>query len=428
MERIDVAVIGAGAAGQFCAAQAGQRGLSVLLVDHADRLGEKIRISGGGRCNFTNLNGDDERRFLSLEPRFARHALRAFRPRDFIGLLRAHRIGFHEKHLGQLFCDEGSGAIIDMLAAECMAGRVGLRHPVRDLSIRPPSGGAGSGAEVAAGTEARRWRIVGDRLDLGARAVVIATGGPSIPAIGGSDFAWRLARELGLATVAPRPGLVPLTCDEDWRTCFAGLAGVSLPVRIGLSPKGGAPTFDEDLLFTHRGLSGPAALQISSYRDQGQPLVIDLAPTADLAQRFAAEASTGTVGRILHEVLPRRLVTALLADGPDPGIRPVEVGRARLDGLLDRIRRLTVRPTGTEGLKKAEVTCGGIATRELDARTLETKRLPGLHWIGEAVDVTGWLGGYNFQWAWASAASAAAALAASLDRPAGAGVSSRPAH
>ena len=419
MERFDIAVIGAGAAGQFCAAQAGQRGRSVVLIDHADKLGEKIRISGGGRCNFTNLNGDDERRFLSQEPRFARHALRSFRPRDFIDLVRAHRIGFHEKHLGQLFCDDGSGAILDLLAAECAAGQVSLRHPVRDLAIRPP-------AEAGPGV---RWRLSGDRLDVAARAVVIATGGPSIPAIGGSDFAWRLARDLGLATVAARPGLVPLTCDEAWRQRFAGLAGVALPVRIGLVDKAaetangngtakaaarGVPFFDEDLLFTHRGLSGPAVLQISSYRDQGQSLLIDLAPGADLARRLADEASTGTVGRILQDLLPRRLVAVMLADGPDPAIRPVEVGRVRLAALVDQIRRLTVHPNGTEGLKKAEVTCGGIATRELDPRSLEARRLPGLYCIGEAVDVTGWLGGYNFQWAWASATVAAAALAERL--------------
>ncbi len=401
MERFDVAVIGAGAAGQFCAARAGQGGLGVVVIDHAQTLGEKIRISGGGRCNFTNLNGDDDKRFLSSEPRFARHALRSYRPRDFLALLRAHRVGFHEKHLGQLFCDDGSGAILDMLAAECAAGRVSFRHPVLDLTITPP-------------TEDGPWRVRGDRLDVRARAVVIATGGPSIPAIGGSEFAWHFARDLGLATISPRPGLVPLTCDETWRQRFASLAGVSLPVRIGLATRGAAPSFDEDLLFTHRGLSGPAALQISSYRDQGQPLVIDLAPEADLAGRFAAEANTGTVGRILQDALPRRLVAALLADGPDPAIRPVELGRVRQADLLDRIRRLAVSPTGTEGLKKAEVTCGGVATRELDPRTLEVRRWPGLHVIGEAVDVTGWLGGYNFQWAWSSAVAAATALVATL--------------
>ncbi|MET0506582.1 MAG: aminoacetone oxidase family FAD-binding enzyme [Burkholderiaceae bacterium] len=398
MERFDVAVVGAGAAGQFCAALVGQRGLSVVLVDHAVKLGEKIRISGGGRCNFTNLDADDERRFLSSDPRFARHALRAYRPRDFLALLRAHRVGFHEKHRGQLFCDQGSDAIIAMLAAECAAGGVRLRHPVRGLVIRPPS------------EAGRRWTVEGAGLQAEVGAVVVATGGLSVPAIGASDFAWTFARNLGLATIAPRPGLVALTCDEAWRSRFGDLSGLALPVVIGLAPRGSAPRFEEDLLFTHRGLSGPAALQISSYRDAGQALSIDLAPGADLAGRLQAEATTTTIGRIVGDLLPRRLAAAMLGDDP-PTVRPVELSRSRQATLVDRIRRFTVTPTGTEGMRKAEVTCGGVATAELERGTMAVRRWPGLYLIGEGVDVTGWLGGYNFQWAWASAAAAALAIA-----------------
>ncbi len=402
MERFDVAVVGAGAAGQFCAARIGQAGLSVVLLDHATRIGEKIRISGGGRCNFTNLEADDDRRFLSRDPRFARFALRSYRPRDFVGLLRAHRVGFHEKHRGQLFCDQGSAAILAVLAAECAAGRVSLRHPVTDVAVRPAATG---------------WSVTGSPFAAAVQAVVIATGGPSVPAIGATDFAWRLAGRLGLATVPPRPGLVALTCDEPWRRQWGDLAGVSLPVTIGLDPRAGSPRFTEDLLFTHRGLSGPAALQISSYRDADQRVGLDLLPEIDLAERLEADAVTGTVSGILAGLLPRRVAAAALSDEPLPGRRPVELAKARRQALVDRVKRLMLVPAGTEGFRKAEVACGGVATSELDPRTMEVRKHPGLYLIGEGVDVTGWLGGYNFQWAWASGAVAAQAISARL-RPA----------
>ena len=457
VERFDLAVIGAGAAGLFCAGIAGQRGLKVLLLDHARTLGEKIRISGGGRCNFTNLNGADESRYISEDARFARHALRAYPPQRFIDLVRGYRIGFHEKHLGQLFCDDASQQIIDLLMAECQAGGVAIRHPVR---VR----------EIERQADAReRFAIVTDHGRIGAATLVLATGGLSIPAIGATDFAWQQAARWEIAAELPRPGLVPMTFAAAAWQPFASLSGVSLPVAISLpaaasrphrrpathpasthpasanessastsaSAKAAraragsgrhAPSFAEDLLFTHRGLSGPAILQISSYWRAGQPLVVDLLPGTDLEQqligiregRIAVESGDGQrqqLSTVLGGILPRRLAVAWLAAARPEGLayltgqeRLAEIGNATLRALAQGINRWQVMPAGTEGYKKAEVTLGGISTRELDPRSLQVLRVPGLHCIGEAVDVTGWLGGYNFQWAWASAYAAATAM------------------
>jgi hypothetical protein len=390
-DRFDVAVVGAGAAGMMCAAVAGQRGRSVVLLDHAAKLAEKIRISGGGRCNFTNRDVGPAN-FLSDDPTFARTALGAYRPRDFIALVERHRVRWHEKHRGQLFCDDSSERIIDLLVAECEAGGVAWRRPVRV-------------AEIA--REVRGFRIDVEGGPIHAGRVVIATGGLSIPKLGATDFAYRVAKRFGLAVVEPRPGLVPLTFDA-W-TGYADLAGIALPARIACAR---GPAFDEDLLFTHRGLSGPGVLQISSYWRPGEPLRIDLAPELDLAAALR-EAKSGTrqnLTTVLASFVPRRVAARWQAEAGIEDRRIAEVRDATLAGLAASLERWEVRPDGTEGFRKAEVTAGGVATAELDPATLEARRVPGLHLIGEAVDVTGWLGGYNFQWAWASGAAAGRAV------------------
>ena len=422
MERFDVAVIGAGAAGLYCAGLAGQRGRKVVLLDHSRKLAEKIRISGGGRCNFTNRDGADPTRYLSADPAFAATALAAHRPEHFIAAVRAARIGFHEKHRGQLFCDDSSQRIIDLLRSGCVRGQVALRHPVEIGAIARGNGQYRFEVETSAGR-------------IGCRHLVVATGGLSIPALGASDFAWRLARAWGLATVAPRAALVPFRMTDPAFAPFAALSGLALPVSIGVA---GSPVrFDEDLLLTHRGLSGPAALQISSYWRPGAALDIDLLPGQAVGSRLRGARDEARAGRgpgaqlitVLAAGLPRRFVQTWLADpaaggqtvlrenpglqaGPDPERRIAALDDAELLALARALAHWMLRPAGTEGYRKAEVTAGGIATAELDPRTLEAHRIPGSYWIGEAVDVTGWLGGYNFQWAWSSAWAAAAAIAA----------------
>ena len=394
----DAIVIGAGAAGMMCAAVAGQRGARVLLLDHAERLAEKIRISGGGRCNFTNLHTRPES-FLSANPHFCRSALAGFTPADFVALVRKHRIGFHEKHKGQLFCDGSSEQIIDMLRAECEAGGVRWAMPYRVERI----GRRGGLFEVATGQGTHA-----------ARRVVIATGGLSIPKIGATDFGHRVARQFGLRVVPPAPALVPLTfAGDDWRV-FAPLAGVSLEVDV----RCGSGRFTEDLLFTHRGLSGPAILQISSFWDPGDALSIDLAPqlageslARSLIERKAE--SRQTLANALAAFLPRRLADGWLALQRMPGEqRLAETGDRALRALADSLHQWSLVPSGSEGYRKAEVTRGGVDTGELSQATLEARPVPGLHFIGEAVDVTGWLGGYNFQWAWASGVAAGRAIKA----------------
>ena len=391
----DAVVIGAGAAGLMCAAVAGQRGARVLLVDHAERLAEKIRISGGGRCNFTNRSVGPEN-FLSANPHFARSALARYAPADFIALVRRHRIAFHEKHRGQLFCDESSEQIIAMLVAECEAGRVAWRRPCEVGAIVR----AGDGYEVQLPGGAVR-----------AAHVVVATGGLSVPKIGATDFGYRVARQFGQRIVEPRPALVPLTFHGDDWAPFVPLAGVSLEVevRTGTARGGdrgaGAGRFREDLLFTHRGLSGPAILQISSYWNPGAPIVIDLAPGAALGEalRGAKRAGRQTLGAALAQWLPRRLAEGWLdLRGLAPDERLADLPDRALDALADSLHAWTLVPSGTEGYRKAEVTRGGVATDGLSQTSFVARTAPGLHFIGEVVDVTGWLGGYNFQWAWAS--------------------------
>ena len=389
----DVAVIGAGAAGMMCAAVAGQRGARVVLIDHATKLAEKIRISGGGRCNFTNVDAGLPERYLSENPHFARSALSRYTPADFIALVKRHRIAFHEKHKGQLFCDDSAEQIIAMLQAECGAGNVQWRMPCAVSAVRR----AGQSYELDT-----------DAGSLRAERVVIATGGLSIPKIGATDFGYRIARQFGLRIVEPRPALVPLTFDADaWRP-FAQLAGVAHEVRVTC----GGGCFDEDLLFTHRGLSGPAILQISSYWNPRDPIQIDLVPS--MSQAALTEAllqlkrnSRQTVPNALATLLPRRLAEQWsLVQGHASDQRIAEVPDAGLRALATSLKEWRLTPSGTEGFRKAEVTRGGVATDELSQSTLEARKAPGLHFIGEVVDVTGWLGGYNFQWAWASGVAA----------------------
>ncbi|MBX3618570.1 MAG: NAD(P)/FAD-dependent oxidoreductase [Rhizobacter sp.] len=399
MGRFDAVVIGAGAAGLFCAGMAGQLGMKVLLIDHSEKVAEKIRISGGGRCNFTNRDAGPAH-FLSANPHFCRSALARYTPQDFIALVQRHRIAWHEKHKGQLFCDESSEDIIAMLLRECEQGGVTRWHGCAVQAVRQTAHG---------------YTLDTDRGPLQAARVVVATGGLSIPKIGASDFGYRLARQFGHRIVETRPALVPLTFDAAAWAPFAALSGLSLPVEICTGPPRGGMSFLEDLLFTHRGLSGPAVLQISSYWRPGAPLQIDLAPGSDLAAHLAS-AKSGSRRKLATELaslLPARLADGWLARTPALADRQLADVRDRdLKDLAHGLQAWALTPSGTEGYRKAEVTAGGVDTRELSSQSMESTLAPGLHFIGEVVDVTGWLGGYNFQWAWASAAACARAMAA----------------
>ncbi|MHB1199945.1 MAG: BaiN/RdsA family NAD(P)/FAD-dependent oxidoreductase [Polaromonas sp.] len=407
MSEFDVVVIGAGAAGLFCAAQAGQRGLKVLLVDHSEKVAEKIRISGGGRCNFTNRNAGPAN-FLSENPNFCRSALSRYTPQDFMALLQRHGIAFHEKHKGQLFCDRSAEDVIQLLLAECAAGQVTRWQPCSIKSVTSPE---------QAGTSS--YKIESDRGLIEAPQVVIATGGLSIPKIGATDWGYRIARQFSLRLIEPRAALVPLTFDGAAWAPFAHLAGLALPVLIGTGPPDATPkqrkkavVFSEDLLFTHRGLSGPAVLQISSFWREGQALRINLAPGADLPSLLlrAKASSRKLIANELSALVPGRLADAWVS--ADPALqRPIsEATDKALLALAQRLTDWPLTPTGTEGYQKAEVTGGGVDTRDLSSQTMESRQ-PGLYFIGEVVDVTGWLGGYNFQWAWASGFACAQALA-----------------
>ena len=405
MLNFDAVVIGAGAAGLHCAAIAGQRGLSVLLVDHAEKVAEKIRISGGGRCNFTNRDAGPAN-FVSANPAFCRSALARYTPADFVALVDRHRIAWHEKHQGQLFCDGSSGEVIEMLLRECAAGSV-LHWQACAVPAVRESGTA--------------FEIDTDRGTVRSAQLVVATGGLSIPKIGASDFGYRLARQFGHRIVETRPALVPLTiAAADWAGLGA-LSGLSLPVGIATGTGKAAGGFNEDLLITHRGLSGPAALQISTYWRPGTSVRIDCTPGIDLAATLRA-AKSGTrrqLANVLGELIPRRLADAWLATMPELRDRPLpEIRDHDLAEVARRLQHWQLMPDGTEGYRKAEVTAGGVDTRELDSQSLQSRRRPGLHFIGEVVDVTGWLGGYNFQWAWASAAACARALTPGMPRQA----------
>ncbi len=411
MQNFDVVIVGAGAAGLFCAGVAGQLGLKVLLVDHSTAVAEKIRISGGGRCNFTNV-GTTAANFLGDNPNFCRSALSRYTPRHFIELLQGHGIAFHEKHKGQLFCDRSAEDIIQLLLAECDAGQVTRWQP---CNLKNIVFSASSPDETGAGS----YEIGSDRGMIHTRSVVIATGGLSIPKIGATDFGYRVARQFGLRLVEPRPALVPLTFDGDAWAPYAQLAGLSLPVQIEVGSKKEKTGFLEDLLFTHRGLSGPAVLQISSYWQAGTPIRLNLAPNTDILQSLTHAKSTSRklIANELATQVPARLADAWVQQGSGVGHnwqRPInEATDKALTALAERLTRWELTPTGTEGYKKAEVTAGGVDTRDLSSQTFESKQ-PGLYFIGEVVDVTGWLGGYNFQWAWASGFACAQGLAATL--------------
>ena len=396
MQTFDAVVIGAGAAGLFCAGIAGQRGLKVLLIDHTEKVAEKIRISGGGRCNFTNRDAGPAN-FLSANPHFCRSALARYTPQDFIALVQRHRIAFHEKHKGQLFCDESSDQIIDMLLRECDAGSVTRWQPCTVNGVSSDG----------------HYTLDTSRGPVRSRSVVVATGGLSIPKIGATDFGYRLAKQFGHKLIETRPALVPLTFDAAEWAPFVELAGLSLEARVATGEGKSGGEFLEDLLFTHRGLSGPAILQISTFWKPGSPIRVDLAPAIDLDDHFTAAKVTSRrqLSNELAEVLPRRLAQAWLAARPDLPDRPMPETRDKdLQALAGSLARWQITPSGTEGYKKAEVTAGGVDTRGLSSQTMESSRAPGLYFIGEVVDVTGWLGGYNFQWAWASAAACGRAL------------------
>ena len=400
MQTFDVVVIGAGAAGLFCAGIAGQRGLSVLVLDHREKVAEKVRISGGGRANFTNREIDPRaphKHLLGDNPNFCRSALSRYTPQDFIALVTRHGIPFHEKHKGQLFCDRSADDLIQMLLAECAAGGVQRWQPCGVKAVRV----AGDGG----------YEIDTERGTVRSARVVLATGGLSIPKIGATDFGYRLARQFGLRLVEPRPGLVPLTFDGGAWAPYADLSGLALPVQISTGDKKQRAVFSEDLLFTHRGLSGPAVLQISSYWREGTPIRVNLAPESNLtdALAYAKARSRKLIANELASLVPGRLADAWTAQDTD-WQRPIsEASDKALAHLADRLSRWELNPTGSEGYRKAEVTLGGVDTRDLSSQTMESKQ-PGLYFIGEVVDVTGWLGGYNFQWAWASAHACAMGL------------------
>ena len=411
MKNFDVVIVGAGAAGLFCAGVAGQLGLKVLVLDHSDKVAEKIRISGGGRCNFTNL-GTTPTNFLGDNPNFCRSALSRYTPRDFVTLMEKHQIPFHEKHKGQLFCDRSAEDIIQMLLAECDAGGVTRWQPCSVKNIRFL---ASSPDETCTSS----YEIDSSMGAIQCAAVVIATGGLAIPKIGATDFGYRMARQFDLPVVTPRPALVPLTFDDAAWAPFASLSGLSLPVQIATGAKKTSIAFSEDLLFTHRGLSGPGVLQISSYWQTGTPIRLNLTPGCDVAQLLSQAKSTShkLIANELAGLVPSRLADTWVAQGSALGHnwqRPInEASDKALAALAERLTRWEVTPTGTEGYKKAEVTAGGVDTKALSGQTMESKQ-PGLYFIGEVVDVTGWLGGYNFQWAWASGFACAQGLAAKL--------------
>ncbi len=388
LEKVDVLVIGAGAAGMMCASEAAKRGRSVLVVDHSSAPGEKIRISGGGRCNFTNIHSGPKN-FLSQNPHFCISALSRYRPQDFIALVERHGIAFHEKTLGQLFCDGSATQIIALLLGEMAHYGAQLRLNVSVKSIEK----ADAGFLVALSEGA-----------VACSSLVVACGGKSIPKMGASGFGYDVARQFGLRIVETRPALVPLTFDPNTLDRLQPLSGIAVDAVVSC----GKAAFAEAMLFTHRGISGPAILQISSYWREGADIKISMLPSIDVFELLrAAKSSNGRQApqTALAEHLPKKLAQVLaqqfdlasnLADMPDKNLRRIS----------DAVNAWRVKPAGSEGYRTAEVTLGGVDTRDLDSRTMQARSVPGLYFVGEVVDVTGWLGGYNFQWAWASGWSA----------------------
>lgn len=385
-------VIGAGAAGMMCAIRAAQRGRSVILLDHAKMPGEKIRISGGGRCNFTNIHAGPKN-FLSTNPHFCKSALARFTPSDFIAMVDRHKIAWHEKTLGQLFCDDSAKQIIRMLLDEMQAAGASLHVRTEIAGVEKTE----AGFHVSTSEGAYECR-----------SLVIASGGKSIPKMGATGFAYRIAEQFGLPLIETRPGLVPLTVDQAMLESLSELSGIAVPAEI----RNGKAAFREALLFTHRGLSGPAILQISSYWREGDDITLDIEPDIDLlghlkkARRANGRQSAQTA---LGEILPKRLAQYLTERERITG-HMADLSDKVLLRLANAVQNWTIRPSGSEGYRTAEVTLGGVDTAALDSRTMAAKHVPGLYFIGECVDVTGWLGGYNFQWAWASGFAAGESL------------------
>ncbi len=400
-QKFDAIIVGAGAAGLFCAARAGQRGRKVALIDHAETIGEKIRISGGGRCNFTNVHASPAN-YVSQNPHFCRSALSRYSPQDFIALVTKHRIAFHEKTLGQLFCDESSQQIIDMLLDECVRAKVRVLHPVKVQSI------------IRDGD----FRMMTSRGELQAEKLVIATGGLSIPATGATAFGYEIAKQFDVPLTPLSAGLVPLALDAPELDRYGLLSGVSFDtvVTTEASPDGNNAEFREAALLTHRGLSGPAVLQISNYWQPGNHVAFDLLPGVDAAawliELRARRPAITSFAKALTEHIPLRLADAWAKTlAPEGGTKTISNWtRAELEQVAALLKEWRLLPSGTLGYKKAEVTLGGVDTKALSQQTMEVKRVAGLHFIGEVMDVTGWLGGYNFQWAWASAAACGDAL------------------
>lgn len=399
---MDTVILGAGAAGLFCAGSIlstdGGRGRRILVLDHAAAPGEKIRISGGGRCNFTNLASAPDR-FLSQNPRFAASALAGYRPQDFVDLVDRAGIGWHEKTLGQLFCNDNARQIIDMLLKRMRGAELRLNTAVEAV-VR-------QGEDFVVTTSGGPVR---------ARQVVIATGGRSIPKMGATGIGYDIARSFGLAQIEPRAGLVPLTFAQQDLDLCRPLAGVSVTAEVSHKAGRRAARFRDGLLFTHRGLSGPAVLQISSFWQPGEDIVVNLAPDIDIAAGLREARGQGgrvSIANALGRWLPARLADAIATDCGLQGARLADQGNNTLQRVGARVNGWSVRPVGSEGWRTAEVTLGGVDTRGLDSRSMAARSVPGLYFIGEVVDVTGWLGGYNFQWAWASAHAAGRAIAAS---------------
>jgi predicted Rossmann fold flavoprotein len=384
MDNYDVVIVGAGAAGMMCAIEAGKRGRSVLVIDHAKAPGEKIRISGGGRCNFTNTR-TEPKHFLSANPKFAISALRRYRPTDFIALVDRHHIAWHEKALGQLFCDDSARQIVAMLLEEMEAVGAQLRLETSVTAIdRTPEG----------------FRLIAGGRTVVCSSLVMASGGKSIPKMGATGFAYEVATKYGVPVIETRPALVPLTFDVSLLERLRTLAGVAVDARVSSGPV----TFEEAMLFTHRGISGPAILQISSYWREGGEIEIDMAPGTDVFELLREARRTSgkqAVATVLSRILPKSLANHIAVSGGAVG-NIADANDALLRRLAGSVNAWRVKPVGSEGYRTAEVTLGGIDTDVLDSRTMAVKAVPGLYFIGEAVDVTGWLGGYNFQWAWAS--------------------------
>lgn len=395
MERYDAIIIGAGAAGMFCAAQAGQAGCRVLLLDNGKKPGRKILMSGGGRCNFTNLYVEPAA-YLSQNPHFCKSALARYTQWDFIDLVGQHGIAWHEKTLGQLFCDESAQQIVDMLVAECEKGQVTLRLRSEVLSV----------AQNEAG-----FTLQLNGMSVSAKKLVIATGGLSMPGLGASPFGYKIAEQFGLKVLPTRAGLVPFTLHKPLLEQLQTLSGVSVPSAIAAED---GTVFRENLLFTHRGLSGPAVLQISSFWQPGEVVTINLLPDVDLAAFLDDQRSAHpnqSLKNTLAMQLPKRLVECLQQLGQIPDVALKQLNARDRQMLVDTLTAWRVQPNGTEGYRTAEVTLGGVDTHELSSRTMEARTVPGLYFIGEVMDVTGWLGGYNFQWAWSSAWACAQDLA-----------------